>query len=102
MKDCTFKPNIDPRSERIAQQNRGMSSNKSYEVLFNKHNTKLEKVKKLMQEKEQQEVAECTFTPQIVAKKKYGKREPENAAMTDRNPIPPANEFKVSKSSSNM
>ena len=77
-----------------------MSSNKSYEVLFSKHNTKLEKVKKLMLEKEQQEVAECTFTPIMIAKKRYSKvgKQPENASTTDRNPIPPANEFKVSKS----
>jgi hypothetical protein len=64
MKGCTFKPNIDKKSEAIAQNNR-LTSNKSYEVLFKKHNNKMEKVKKLIQEKEQKEASECTFAPQL-------------------------------------
>lgn len=36
---------------------------KNYEALYSKHNEKLEKVKKLIVDKEIKEVEECTFTP---------------------------------------
>ena len=61
MKDCTFKPIIDKKSEKLAQTTR--SSSKSYETLFKKHSTKMEKAKKLLKEKEEKEVEECTFQP---------------------------------------
>ena len=80
MKDCTFKPIIDKKSEKMSKQNRGLSSNKSYEVLFNKHSSKMERVKKLMREKETREVAECTFAPQLLKQKaaKKGERSDKN------------------------
>ena len=71
LRGCTFKPSIDKKSEKIAHQNRGLSSSKSYEVLFSKHNTKMEKVKKLVEEKEKNEVAECTFAPTVNPKNKF-------------------------------
>lgn len=68
LRNCTFKPNIDKKSSNIADKNRGLSSNKSYEVLFSKHNTRMDKMKKLVEEKEKKEVAECTFAPALIKK----------------------------------
>lgn len=48
MEGCTFKPNIDKKSKELAVINRGLSSNPSYETLYNKHTAKMEKVKKLI------------------------------------------------------
>jgi hypothetical protein len=98
LRDCTFKPAIDKKSEKLAQINRGFSSNKSYETLYNKHTAKMEKVRKLVLDKEQAEVQECTFAPTLVAKQKFGKRGTENADSDRDNGVMPSNESVVRNS----
>jgi len=48
LENCTFKPKIDSKSNRIASNHRMLASSKSYEVLYGKHDKKMEKAKKLL------------------------------------------------------
>lgn len=70
LKDCSFQPTIDKKSERIAKQTREAPPEKSYEILHKKHQLQLEKAKKLVRDKENKEMSECTFAPQLLAKSK--------------------------------
>ena len=69
MKDCSFQPTIDKRSEKMARQTRD-APEKSYEVLHKKHQQQLEKAKKLVKDKENKEMSECTFAPQLMTKQR--------------------------------
>ena len=69
LKGCSFQPAIDKRSEKMARQTRD-APEKSYEVLHKKHQQQLEKAKKLVKDKENKELSECTFTPQLMAKQR--------------------------------
>lgn len=87
MRNCTFKPTIDKKSDKLAQNSRGLTSNKSYDVLHKKHNDKLVRVRQLIEEKKNKEIKECTFTP-VLQTKLYKKRpQPENAPDTERKSI---------------
>ena len=68
LKDCTFKPQIDKKSAKMAQDAHNLTP--SYEVLHKKQAKQKERAKKLLREKEAKELKECTFTPTIYSKKK--------------------------------
>jgi hypothetical protein len=74
LKDCSFQPTIDKKSERIAKQTREAPPEKSYEILHKKHQQQLDKAKKLVRDKESKEMSECTFTPQLLARQKGAQR----------------------------
>ena len=88
MKDCTFKPSIDKKSEKLALTT--SANSKSYETLFKKHSIKMEKAQKLLKEKEDKETSECTFQPVLMSKQKTQKKsiqdpyQNENALDSDR------------------
>lgn len=70
LKDCSFQPTIDKKSDKLAKQTREAPPEKSYEILHKKHQQQLEKAKKLVRDKENKEMSECTFAPQLLAKQK--------------------------------
>ncbi len=64
MQGCTFKPQINQKSDRMASSTRKADPNsKSYEILHKKQMKQQEKTKKLIQDKEEKELQQCTFQP---------------------------------------
>ena len=63
MKECTFQPQIDKKSDKLASVMRGTSSTKTFEAMHNKHSEKMDRAKKLLKDKEDKEREECTFKP---------------------------------------
>ena len=102
MKNCTFRPSIDKKSAKLVNQNRGLSSNKSYEVLFNKHSSKMENMKKLIKQKEDREVAECTFAPQLRKARNSKLRPSDGLYETERRAAQPTHEFSYNNTKSSM
>ena len=68
LKDCTFKPQIDKKSSRMASEMQNLTP--SYEILHRKQAKQKERAKKLLKDKEAKDLKECTFTPTIYSKKK--------------------------------
>lgn len=68
MKDCSFQPKIDKKSDKIIKSMRDTTAEKSYETLHKKHKQQIEKAKKLVKDKQNKEMSECTFAPQLVSK----------------------------------
>ena len=51
-----------------------MISNKSYEVLHQKHQVQLDKARRLLKEKQEKEMEQCTFTPKLIQKSSTAKK----------------------------
>jgi len=47
----------------MAKQFRDASAEKSYDVLHKRHQQQMDKAKKLVQDKQEKELEECTFAP---------------------------------------
>lgn len=64
MKDCTFNPKLNRKSEKILS---GKDSKpvRSYELLHQKHQAQQDRAKKLLKEKLDKEMEECTFAPKV-------------------------------------
>jgi len=64
MKDCTFKPSVSKKSQKLIQR-----YNDPKDQQAQKEKKLQEKAKKLLLEKDAKEKEECTFTPTILKKK---------------------------------
>ena len=67
MKECTFKPSVSKKSQKLIQK-----YNDPKELTAQKEKRQAEKAKKLLIEKNTKEMGECTFTPQIKKKTQFG------------------------------
>lgn len=68
LKYCTFQPKIGRKSSKIASKD--ITGTKSYEILHQKHMKQKERAQKLLKEKQDKELSECTFKPNLVSKQK--------------------------------
>ena len=70
MQDCTFNPNLNLKSLRMAKTRQTVENQEEY--LNKMHEKHAENMQKRMQQalaKKQQEEAELTFKPQLIAKR---------------------------------
>lgn len=82
MKECSFQPTIDKKSDKIIKHIREAPAEKTYETLHKKHKQQVEKAKKLVKDKQSKEMSECTFAPQLVSKQKAVPGRPSMAHQT--------------------
>ena len=80
LKHCTFQPKIDRKSSKIA--NKDLTGTKSYEILHQKHMKQKERAQRLLREKQDKELGECTFKPTLVSKQQRPPRR-DNADIAD-------------------
>lgn len=84
LQHCSFQPKIDKKSEKIVKVQRDQQRNAEY--IQRRTQAQLEKARKLMQEKEENEMNECTFAPKLVSKRRPKSRAAINANVEEESP----------------
>ena len=69
MKECSFQPKIDKKSNNIVKKSRDKPEEPSYNSMYTRQQqTKDEKAKKLIDDAQKKEMDQCTFTPKLTSK----------------------------------